>query len=707
MALLKEETRKKYFLALGLGEYNKANIKKLQQKYMARKSDVDGIYGTNTDNLLRTLYNVARFTSNFKAEEFKCECGGRHCCGYPTYMKAVQLVHIQKIRDYYGKPMKVTCGMRCKGYNKELNGSVANSGHLKGLATDFFMEGVTDPLANRKKSIKWIKKQTHHDYTYGNGINSNGAYVSAPYMGNCLHTETSGSLTDAEKEKYGKTVKVPTSTDKSSTTADKSQIEVSAKVNYTVIDVSEFQTAIDWAKAKKDGVKGAIIRCGYRGAEKGTLQQDAMFLKHIKAAHKAGVKVGIYFFTEAITAEEGAEEAVYAVKLMKTAGVPISYPIGIDSENVWYKKNGKSYPGRANGISKAKRTAAIKGFCDKIKALGYDSMIYASTSWFSDKLDMSKLPYKVWCAQYASKCEYNGKNLVMWQYTSDGSVNGYKGRLDMNHCYIEPKEIFTPPTEVVVEKKGYDGEFPNTSVKYSYDRGKDIQAKAKEYAYSYGTDPDKYSYKKGEPKASYKKALKEYYGKTAKVSQSDCGYFVGTCVRAAGVSKNFLALPGKGSDPYPSVPSTMKIVHEGKSIPDRLLQAGDIIRYRKKSGGQHTLMCYSNGKIAEAGRENQFPAIEKDTKKYNGSNVKKGSIQVLRAKTTTKTRSYLMKGDSGDEVKKLQKYLNWYGNYGLTVDGKFGDKTLEAVKAFQKNNGLDADGMVGAKTVEKMKGVVK
>ena len=70
----------------------------------------------------------------------------------------------------------------------------------------------------------------------------------------------------------------------------------------------------------------------------------------------------------------------------------------------------------------------------------------------------------------------------------------------------------------------------------------------------------------------------------------------------------------------------------GKKIPDGLLQAGDIIRYKKTNGHQHTLMYYGNGKIAEAGRENQFPAIEKDTKKYNASNVKLSTRQVIRAK---------------------------------------------------------------------------
>ena len=189
MALLSMKGRKARFKYLGLGEYNKENIKKLQKKYM-RSKDVDGVYGADTDKVLRHVYNVKRYTKDFKPEEFKCECGGKYCTGYPSYMKKVELENLQKIRTHFGKPMTVTCGLRCKTYNSKLNGSITNSKHLTGYACDFYMKGVTDTLANRKKSIKWLKKLPNHNYTYGNGINSSGARIAAPYMGNALHTDT-------------------------------------------------------------------------------------------------------------------------------------------------------------------------------------------------------------------------------------------------------------------------------------------------------------------------------------------------------------------------------------------------------------------------------------------------------------------------------------------------------------------------------------
>lgn len=187
--MLSLETRKKYFKELGLGEYSGANILKLQKKYMYRKSDWDGIYGQDTDNLLRTVYNCSK-VKNFAPEEFACTCKGKYCCGYPSYMKMHQLNLMQSIRDHWNKPVTVTCGLRCKKENGASVGSIDASRHLTGEATDFYQVGVTDTLANRKKALAWIKTRPNFNYGYGNGINSNGVAVKASYMGNCMHCDT-------------------------------------------------------------------------------------------------------------------------------------------------------------------------------------------------------------------------------------------------------------------------------------------------------------------------------------------------------------------------------------------------------------------------------------------------------------------------------------------------------------------------------------
>lgn len=460
-----------------------------------------------------------------------------------------------------------------------------------------------------------------------------------------------------------------------------------------VIDVSEFQENIDWNKVKESGIVGAIIRCGYRGAEKGTLNTDAHFFEHIKGAHAAGLKVGIYMFTEGINAAEGAAEADYAVQLAQKAGIPLSYPIAVDTETVYYLKSGKKCDGRANKLSKAKRTEVIKAFCERIKALGFEPMIYASTSWLNNKLDMTQLPYKVWVAQYNTVCEYKGE-YVMWQYTSQGSVPGINGNVDMNECYLKDTEPVDP--------KPYGGEYPDTKVS----RGPEVAARAKEYAWPEGTSSSKSDYEDGAPKDSYKAALKKFMDKTARISLSDCGYFVSTVVRSLGISSTFLALPGEYKDKYPAVPSWLSIVHKG-AIGSFKLEPGDVVRYRKK-GGQHVVIYLGGGLIAHAGRGHWFPKVVKSAP-WNNDNVKQSTIQVIRANS----RNYLKRGDEGEEIEKLQKYINWffYPKYGkdvLTVDGKYGPATEGYCKLMQFDLGFkDADGLVGPKTVEAMKAYKK
>lgn len=189
MALLTKADREKRLKYLGIGEYNKANIKKFQQMaFPNNKAEWDSEYGLKTDRALRHFYNVKKVAKDFKPTEFKCPCG--HCTGYPTYMKQVELKHLQKIRDHYKKPMTVTSALRCSYENNRVGG-VKNSGHLRGYACDFYMAGVTDTVDNRVKALKWIAKQPDHEFTYGARMkDSNGLYRTADGMGNAMHTET-------------------------------------------------------------------------------------------------------------------------------------------------------------------------------------------------------------------------------------------------------------------------------------------------------------------------------------------------------------------------------------------------------------------------------------------------------------------------------------------------------------------------------------
>ena len=186
--MLTVATRKKYFKQLGLGEYNKSNILKFQKMAFSNTHEHDAIYGKKTDIALTHWHHVRTYTKNFEPPEFKCPCG--RCSGYPTYMRANELKHIQTIRTHYGKPMTITSGLRCEYENNRLSGSSKESGHLKGKAVDFFIKGVTDSVPNRNKALKYIKGLKHHKFTYGAYmVDSDGTYRQAASMENAMHTE--------------------------------------------------------------------------------------------------------------------------------------------------------------------------------------------------------------------------------------------------------------------------------------------------------------------------------------------------------------------------------------------------------------------------------------------------------------------------------------------------------------------------------------
>ncbi len=153
--------------------------------------------------------------------------------------------------------------------------------------------------------------------------------------------------------------------------------------------------------------------------------------------------------------------------------------------------------------------------------------------------------------------------------------------------------------------------------------------KMKELAWANGTAKKKYAYSTGAPKEACKKAMKKH-GYNTKVKWSDCGNFVNTVVREAGVDKNFVVQRAV-KKAFPSAGSHFTVVHKGKAIPDGFLKAGDIIRYKKKSG-QHAMFYLGGGLICDAGLKNRFANIRKNDHRYNGSNVKKSTIQVLRPK---------------------------------------------------------------------------
>ncbi|MCR5791927.1 MAG: lysozyme, partial [Lachnospiraceae bacterium] len=160
------------------------------------------------------------------------------------------------------------------------------------------------------------------------------------------------------------------------------------------IDVSHHQGQIDWQQVKADGIEFAFIRIGYRGyGEEGSLKEDTEALRNIENAGKAGVEVGVYFFSQAVNEEEAVEEADFVLKALQ--GKKLELPVVFDPENIL------DDDARTDYVSKEQFTQNAIAFCEKIKETGYTPAVYCNMMWEAYKLDLSKLEsYDIWYADY-------------------------------------------------------------------------------------------------------------------------------------------------------------------------------------------------------------------------------------------------------------------------------------------------------------------
>ena len=197
------------------------------------------------------------------------------------------------------------------------------------------------------------------------------------------------------------------------------------------IDVSKYQSGLDWDKIKKSGVSFVIIRIGYRGyGAAGNLVKDPMFEEHFTNARNAGLKVGVYFFTQAVNEAEAQEEAEGCNWALN--GRMLDYPIFYDTE----ASTAPGGTGRADGLGVEDRTKCAIAFCERVKELGYKPGVYASTTWYRKRVDYNTLRsrYTIWNAHYGVSSSPIGCD--MWQGTRTAHINGYGGELDANISYI-------------------------------------------------------------------------------------------------------------------------------------------------------------------------------------------------------------------------------------------------------------------------------
>lgn len=196
------------------------------------------------------------------------------------------------------------------------------------------------------------------------------------------------------------------------------------------LDVSKHQGEIDWQKVKEalieqnGGTSGfVIIRAGYGMYAN---QKDPQFEANMKGAGEAGIPVGVYWYSYAVSAEEAAEEARVCLEIIAPYREQIVLPVFFDQE----------YEPGIKAQSKNVRTQMCQSFLEAVQKAGYRAGLYCSYDWYRNWVDQSQLTdWPVWIAQYGQKCGYTGGNLVAWQYTSEGQVAGIAGNVDCNIGY--------------------------------------------------------------------------------------------------------------------------------------------------------------------------------------------------------------------------------------------------------------------------------
>ncbi|MCM1327717.1 MAG: glycoside hydrolase family 25 protein [Bacteroidales bacterium] len=200
-------------------------------------------------------------------------------------------------------------------------------------------------------------------------------------------------------------------------------------ISHKGIDVSAHQGKIDWQKVSDDGVEFAFIRAAFRGYGTGKLVEDTKFEENIKNATAAGVNVGVYVYSQAVTEEEILEEADFLMKKAAPYGTDI--PIVIDVEKV------DGDDGRMNALSMEERTNLVLLFCQTVENAGYKPMIYHNTEMGALMLDISALEnYPKWFASY-SNILYYPYAYGIWQYSNKGRVDGIKGNVDLNISFTK------------------------------------------------------------------------------------------------------------------------------------------------------------------------------------------------------------------------------------------------------------------------------
>lgn len=201
------------------------------------------------------------------------------------------------------------------------------------------------------------------------------------------------------------------------------------KISFLGVDVSKYQDDIDFSALKSDEVDYVMIRVGARGYSTGQITLDEKFHENIARAKEAGLDVGVYFYSQAITEEEAIEEANFVLENIKD--YEIDYPVAFWMENI---SNDKA---RIEELGKNDKTLVARAFLNTVKDAGYIPMVYGTKEWLIKEVDLSKLSeYDIWLSQSGDIPDYPYR-FSMWQYSNTGDLSGIPGYADLNISFID------------------------------------------------------------------------------------------------------------------------------------------------------------------------------------------------------------------------------------------------------------------------------
>ena len=199
------------------------------------------------------------------------------------------------------------------------------------------------------------------------------------------------------------------------------------------VDVSYYQGKVDWNAVRADGVEFAFIRCGYRGYSQGAIKQDEQFENNITGALAAGLRVGVYFFSQAVTADEAREEAEFTLGLINGRGVTM--PVVFD----WERIDGES-GARTNGLDSETLTNCALTFCRTVKEAGFTPGVYfyRNTAYYGYKL-ASLTDYVFWLSAPGAYPNFYYAHAI-WQYSFEGKVDGISGSTDLDMYFFPAQQ---------------------------------------------------------------------------------------------------------------------------------------------------------------------------------------------------------------------------------------------------------------------------